>query len=143
MLKVMRAKRPLRSAFVVTLSAASALLGACGGSTETGAGTTDGGNAEGGNCPISRNPPAPICPSTMPAGGTSCECYPSGFSCPYGNSMCNGQPNPTESVCSGGQWTLAVSTCNPPGMLQDSGADSGHDGGGDADGGSNDAQRTD
>jgi len=58
------------------------------------------------------NPPAPTCPASPPSG--SCACYPANFMCSYAMGTCNGQPNPEIVVCSGGQWAVQISTCNPP-----------------------------
>lgn len=150
MIDVMRAKRPQRSSFVVTLGA-TALLGACGGVANTG--PTDGGVDDSGNplgCPTAApprgatcslpdtetcsygsscsptmyscnngawsvaigNPPAPTCPTAPPSG--ACTCLPPNFSCMYPKGVCNGIQQYEQVVCSSGQWTGSISTCNPP-----------------------------
>ena len=92
--EVMRAKRRFRSSFVVTVGAASALLGACGGVSTTG--PTDGGTDDSGN-PIG-------CPAAMPTSGTACA---GTESCSYGNKC-----SPTSATCNNGTWSVAIG--NPP-----------------------------
>ncbi len=55
------------------------------------------------------NPPPPVCPPSQPANGEPCA--QEGQSCSYGDGNCC---PPTEAKCSGGQWQLLITTCNPP-----------------------------
>ncbi len=72
-LSAMRSKRSLRASFVITIGAASALVGACGGVTN--AGPTDGGSI---------NPAG--CPELVPTSGAACT---GSESCSY-ESKCGG-----------------------------------------------------
>ncbi len=92
--EIMRTRRRFRSSFVVTVGAASALLGACGGVSTTG--PADGGTDDSGN-------PAG-CPATMPTSGTACA---GTESCTYGNKC-----SPTSASCNNGTWSVAIG--NPP-----------------------------
>jgi hypothetical protein len=58
----------------------------------------------GGSC----NPPAPICPTATPQGGTPCY---GDLKCPYGD--CYGSPT-TVATCNGTTWQVIGSSCNPP-----------------------------
>jgi hypothetical protein len=140
----MRPRRSLRSAFVVTVGATSALLASCGGGTNGEA--PDGGDAA-------------RCPATLPSDGESCSihgecdyvydpncprasalcgvagvwrissayacpivtpvegspcCVPQ-FACGYeGPELCFGTPLPENASCVAGKWKIVLGSCNPP-----------------------------
>jgi hypothetical protein len=71
------------------------------------------------------NPPAPTCPGSQPADGSSCACLPANFSCSYPDARCSVTKF---AVCSGGPdgtWSVSDTTCNPPGP--DAGFDAAND----------------
>jgi hypothetical protein len=96
----MRTKRRLRASWVVTVGA-SALVGACGGSTEVignpGMNTQDGGDDSG-------NPAG--CPASPPTVLSACS-LPVNDACEYGNAC-----SPTTYHCENGTWSAIIG--NPP-----------------------------
>ncbi len=105
----MTRKRPIRSPFVVTLSAA-ALLGGCGGRAEEIGNPPpqayDGGD---GSCMGGCNPPGFACPAQVPNASDACD-LPDGRSCNWGG-MCD----EISAECSGGRWLFA--SVNPPPLV--------------------------
>jgi hypothetical protein len=94
-----RAKRPVRTPFVVTLAAAATILApACGGRVD-GAPTTDAGD--------DTQQPAG-CPTSTPNQGESCS---GDISCMYEPNSCGFG---TTATCQGGQWSVMRMSCNPP-----------------------------
>ncbi len=66
------------------------------------------------------NPPANVCPSTIPISGSACG-FANGFTCNYPNS--SGPQCPDNSVvCQNGKWKMLVASCNPPPPTRDAGS---------------------
>jgi hypothetical protein len=149
-LACMKTKR-LRAAWVVAVGA-GAIVGACAGNGNSGGCPTDEpvlpakcaldpsilcsysrgpcGPETGYRCDIRAgtwtedyfgNPPAAVCPPTPPTG--ACTCFPTNMQCSYPNGVCNGTPQNEIAICSNGQWTVAIATCNPPAPGPDGGVD--------------------
>ena len=111
------------SARLVSLVAAASLVFACGGTTASPGGASDGGGngsgsgggsgsgSGGGSGSGSGGPTSGPCPSTAPSAGSTCGAALSGDGCEYGddpNLSCN-----TVATCSGGSWTVKASDGSP------------------------------
>ncbi len=126
----MQRKKTLRSSFVVTVAATSALLGA-GCSDSAGSSPADApvaGDASDvlttgdvSDVPVvsdasdatalpDTNPP-PMCPAAAPSNGAPCTPGMAVQMCSYGD--CLGRPT-TTARCATGTWEVVNSTCNPP-----------------------------
>jgi hypothetical protein len=66
----------------------------------------------------SSNPPAPTCPTDMPAPGSGCG-LPSGLRCEWGD--CAGRPV-SSGTCEGGAWSITIAECDPDAGASDAGA---------------------
>lgn len=96
----------MRSPFVLTVAAATSVLGGCGARVETGSPATEGVDAG----PDGRiEPPRPVdCPASAPRRGTPCL---TNETCNYGD--CDGMATET-AQCVRGSWEVRITSCNPP-----------------------------
>jgi len=92
-----RAKRSVRSPFVVTLAAAATIVAAGCGARVDGVTSDAGADTQ----PIE-------CPSSEPSNGGACS---GEMSCSYGN--CYGMAT-TTAQCRNGEWQVMNLSCNPP-----------------------------
>jgi hypothetical protein len=72
---------------------------------------------------IFSNPPAQVCPATLPQAGSSCSSCTTSLQCTYPALPCGGQPTEVTAMCVNESWAVSISTCNPPAPIPDAGSD--------------------